>query len=109
MKKELNEILERLTQEREKRGWTIYRLAKEANIDPQIINNWFVRNSYPAIPGLRDVCDGMDITLADFFAEYDMVELTPNRKALLDKWDLLNQSEQDTVNAVLDTIIKGKK
>lgn len=50
------------------RGWTDYRLAKEANLSHSTITNMFNRNKAPTPPTLEAVCQAFGITLAQFFA-----------------------------------------
>ena len=44
------------------------------------------RNTMPSIPTLEAICRGMGITLSQFFANGDMVELTPELMELFDSW-----------------------
>ena len=50
------------------RGWTDYRLAKEANLSHSTVTNMFNRNNAPTLPTLEAVCQAFGITLAQFFA-----------------------------------------
>lgn len=68
------------------RGWTAYRLAKESGLSESTLANIFKRNTVPSIATLEAVCSAFDISLAQFFAESDMVELTPELKELFDNW-----------------------
>lgn len=38
------------------RGWTDYRLAKEANLSHSTVTNMFNRNNAPTLPTLESVC-----------------------------------------------------
>ncbi len=60
------------------RGWSEYRLAKEAKISQTTITNLFKRNNLPTLPTLEAICTAFDITLAQFFIEEDLIELTPS-------------------------------
>ena len=59
----------RIKQLMEERGWTDYRLAKEANLSHSTITNVFKRNNAPTLPTLEVICRAFGITLAQFFAE----------------------------------------
>lgn len=69
MKQEKNFILTRIQQFLDERNWTIYRLAKESDLAYSSLNNIFVRNTIPSIVTLERICDGLQITLKDFFDE----------------------------------------
>ena len=71
------DVLERLRGLLDERGWTEYRLAKECGLSESTIANIFRRNSVPSITTLESICNGFGITLSQFFADGDMVELTP--------------------------------
>ena len=78
-----NDRLKRLLKER---GWTEYRLSKNSGLAETTIGNIFRRNTVPSIPTLEIICKSFGITLAQFFAEGDTVELTPEWKELFDNW-----------------------
>lgn len=59
----------RIKQLMEERGWTDYRLAKEANLSHSTVTNMFNRNNAPTLPTLEAVCRAFGITLAQFFTE----------------------------------------
>ena len=76
----------KLRQLMSERGWTAYRLAKESGLSESTLANIFKRNTVPSISILEAVCAAFGISLAQFFAEQDMVELTPELKELFDHW-----------------------
>ena len=73
---------ERLRQLLDERGWTEYRLAKNCGLSESMIANIYRRNTVPSITTLETICKGFGITLSQFFAEGEMVELTPELKEL---------------------------
>ena len=76
----------RLRQLMAERNWTAYRLAKESGLSESTLANIFKRNTVPSITTLEAVCSAFGISLAQFFTESEMVELTPELKELFDKW-----------------------
>lgn len=76
------------------RGWTAYRLAKESGLSESTLANIFKRNTVPSIATLEAVCTAFGISLAQFFAEQDMVELTPELKELFDNWVSLTPEQK---------------
>ena len=49
------------------------------------------------------------ISLANFFAENDMVEITPETKSVLDNWNYLTKEEKDSIKLVIDNYINRKR
>lgn len=79
------------------RGWTEYRLSKKCGLSESTLANIFRRNTMPSITTLEAICNGFGITLSQFFAEDEMVELTPELKNLFDKWISLTQEQKNAV------------
>ncbi len=83
------------------RGWTAYRLAKESGLSESTLANIFKRNTVPSIATLEAVCSAFGISLAQFFAEQDMVELTPELKELFDNWVSLTPDQKQAALQML--------
>lgn len=94
------DVHDRLRRLLNERGWTEYRLAKNSGLSGSTIANIFKRNTVPSLPTLEAICNGLGITLSQFFADSDMVELTPELKELFESWVNLTP-EQKTVAAQL--------
>ncbi len=90
-------IHERLRQLLNARGWTEYRLSKNSGLSESTLSNIFKRNTMPSIATLEAICNGFGITLSQFFAEGDMVELTPDLQQLFDKWVSLTPDQKEAV------------
>ena len=88
------DVHERLRALMRERGWTEYRLSKECNLSQSTITNIFQRNAYPTIPTLEAICSAFGITLSQFFAEGEMVEMSPELKALFDSWVWLTPEQK---------------
>lgn len=84
----------RLRQLMAERGWTAYRLAKESGLSESTLANIFKRNTVPSISTLESVCSAFGISLAQFFAESEKVELTPELKELFDHWVSLTPEQK---------------
>lgn len=86
------------------RGWTEYRLAKESGLSESTLKNIFRRNTVPSIPTLEAICKAFNITLSQFFADGDMVELTPELKDLFDSWISLTPEQKDAVQRMMSAM-----
>jgi transcriptional regulator with XRE-family HTH domain len=98
------DTLSRLQQLMAERGWTSYRLAKESGLSESTLANIFKRNTVPSITTLEAICGAFGITLSQFFAENDMVELTPELKELFDNWVSLTPEQKDAALQMLRTM-----
>ena len=91
----------RLQQLLQERGWTEYKLSKECGLSQSTIGNIFRRNTVPSVATLERICKGFGITLSQFFAETDMVELTPDLKELFDCWVCLTPNQKSAALQML--------
>jgi len=89
------DVLERIKELRDGRGWSNYRLAKEAKISENALNNLFRRNNVPTIPTLESICAGLGITLSQFFADgNEPVALSDTQREMLNTWDSLTDEQK---------------
>ncbi len=89
----------------EVRGWSEYRLAVASDLSQSTVANIFSRNTTPSIATLESICDGFGITLSQFFAKGDMVELTEEQRQMFADWSTLTKDQKQ----VLAQLIKVMK
>ena len=95
------DVHSRLRQLLKERNWSEYRLAQESGLSDSTIKNIFKRNTLPSIITLESICNGFRITISQFFAENDMVELSPELKELFDEWVFLTPEQKSaTLNII---------
>ena len=94
-------VHERLRTLLKERGWTEYRLSKESGLSESTVANIFRRNTVPNIITLEQICNTFGITLSQFFAEGDMVEMTPELKELFDNWVNLTVEQKQAVEQII--------
>ena len=94
-------VHEKLRKLMAERGWSEYRLAKQCGLSESTIANVFRRNTLPSISTLDAICQGFGITLAQFFSEGDMVELSREQKELFDGWLTLSRNQKQAVLQVV--------
>ncbi len=100
------DIGERLQQCMDERGLNMYSLAKRSGLSWNTIKNFYTRQSSPTITTLSMLCDGLDITLAQFFAEDgDNVYLSAEQQHLVNRWDRLTDKEKHTISDTIDLIL----
>ncbi len=95
------DVNERIRQLLDKRGWTEYRLAKEAKLSQSTIANLFNRNTTPSVSTLEAICGGFGITLSQFFADGNWVELTDEQVAFFDEWTSLTADEKELIQQIV--------
>lgn len=87
----------RIKEMMEERGWSEYRLAIASGLSQSTVANIFNRNTTPSVATLESICNGFGITLAQFFAEGDMVELTEEQKEMFAAWSALTRDQKDVL------------
>lgn len=97
------DIVGRIRKENEKRGWTVYRLAKEANLSSSTLTNMMHRGTCPSLTTIENVCEAYGITLAEFlYGQDDLIHLNAEQKRHLDRWNLLTEKQQRAVELFID-------
>lgn len=99
---------ERLRQLLNERGWSEYKLAKRCGLSESTVANIFRRNTVPSIATLETICSGFGITMSQFFAEGDMIEITPELKELFENWVNLTPEQKKAANQMLKAINNSK-
>ena len=99
----------RLHQLLKERGWTEYKLSKECGLAQSTIGNVFRRNTVPSVATLETICNGFGITLSQFFAEGDMVELNTETKELFDYWLCLTPNQKAATIQMLKAMSHDNK
>lgn len=88
------DINARLRQMTQQRGWSEYRLAKECGLSESTIANIFRKNCTPSFSTLEIICGAFGVSLSQFFAEGNMMTLTPEEQELVEKWALLTPEQK---------------
>lgn len=86
------------------RGWTDYRLAKEANLSHSTVTNMFNRNNAPTLPTLEAVCRAFGITLTQFFAENEGSQMTEEQQVLFSTWSTLTDEQKRLLLDLMKTM-----
>lgn len=94
----LNYALEKIESICSKKGITKYKLAQNAQIPYTTLTNMFKKDTMPTLPTLQKICEGLDITMAQFFLEEGTrLDLTEKQRELLVLWDELPADQQARV------------
>lgn len=99
-------IAKRIKELCDKKQMSMYALSQKTNISQSSLSNLMKRGSIPTFFTLDRICEGLGITLAQFFAEDgEKPDLTQEQKKLLETWDGLSDKEKKAV----ETYIRGIK
>ena len=98
------DVHDRLNQILNERGWTIYKLSKESGLAHETLTNVFKRGTMPSITTLESICNGFKITLSQFFAESDMVEMTPELQQLFEQWIFLTPMQKEALFMTMEAV-----
>ena len=88
------DVKERLQQLMDERQWTIYKVAKEADIPWSTVRNMFKRNTEPSIGTLEAICKGMGMTLPQFFDVENQMGLSDEQRKLINQWGKLDERKK---------------
>lgn len=102
-------VLHRITELLNERGWTLYLLAKKADVSYSTLGNTFRRNNVPSIPTLMRICKGFGITLSEFFQDGagEIRQLSIADQNLLAEYHNLSRSERKLVTIYLQKLLKA--
>ena len=88
---------ERIKSLLEQRGWTAYRLSKKCGLSENTIATILKRNSLPSVGTLESICNGFGITLSEFFAEGDLIEVSSDTKQLIEYWGGISPKQKQII------------
>ena len=89
------DVIERVQQLREKKGYSIYKLARQSDLPYSSVTNMTKKGTVPTIYTLEKLCKGLDITMPQFFADDGQIySLTENQKLMLEIFNSLDSDGQ---------------
>jgi transcriptional regulator with XRE-family HTH domain len=103
-------ILDRITELRNLRNWTEYRLSEQSGLPQSTINTWYKKKMNPTIGPLEKICEAFGITLSQFFIEdkETSVTLTPMQADMLQRWSALTDDQQQAVYTMIKAFVPDK-
>ncbi len=99
---------QRIKQLMDQRDWTEYRLALKCGLSQSTISNIFRRNTTPSVATLETICKAFGITMSQFFAEGEMVDLNPELKEVFEHWIALTPEQKELVLQMLRALNHDK-
>ena len=99
-------IINRIRRLCEKKNMSMYALSKRSGISQSSLSNLMKRGSIPSFFTLDKICDGLGITLAQFFSnEQEIPDITEEQKKVLQVWDSLTDRQKQAV----EIYVRGMK
>ena len=86
------------------RKWSEYRLAIASGLSQSTVANIFNRNTTPSVATLESICAGFGITLAQFFAEGEMVEMTEEQREMFSAWSALTKEQKEALQHLISVM-----
>ncbi len=104
------DIVERVKELTEKKGWTSYELSKQTGISTNTIYDWY-KGAVPSLANVVKVCEALDITVEQFFCGIGSYKLTDDENRILQEWLLLSNLEKSAIMNIIETfkILKRDK
>lgn len=98
---------ERLRELMDERRLTMYSLAKRSNLSWNTVKNIFAKKTQPTVTTLEMLCNGLDISLAQFFdVDGETSPLTDEQHNLLQRWSMLNEQEKALLNDFIEYMLE---
>lgn len=99
-------IANRIKELCDKKRMTMYALSKKTGISQSSLSNLMKRGSTPTFYTLDRICDGLGITLPQFFSDdIGKLELSTEQKKVLRVWESLTDKEREAV----EIYVRGMK
>lgn len=96
------DVVARIEELCQARGWSYYRLAKASGIPYSTLNTMLHKTNVPSVPSLAKICNGFGITLAQFFSDKDeSAMLTADQKECLQLWNRLSERNKELASAYM--------
>lgn len=104
------EIIGRIMTLCEARGWSVYRLAKESGITYSTLCTMLHKSNAPSVYTLTRICDGLGISLSEFFdGESTRALMTREETELLELWQNLSDENRRQVRCFLELLLRDQR
>lgn len=92
-------VLERITELREKKNWTEYQLAEHSGLTQSTISSWYRKDVLPTLPSLERICHAFGISISQFFDDNsnEVSLINPKQKHLLEYASKLDNEQYDAL------------
>ncbi|MCU6761817.1 HTH-type transcriptional regulator PuuR [uncultured Roseburia sp.] len=97
------DVIARINEIMKKQGLTPYQFAKLSGLSQSTISNMSTRNTIPSVPTIESICEYLNISLAQFFADEgtDFYPVDDRQREVLDIFILLDTQQQEAILSLL--------
>lgn len=96
------DLIARINALLEQRGWSKYRLAKEAHLSQTTISSMINRGNNPTVATIESCCKAFGITLAEFFdVDAQDKEFMLEERRLISDWRKLSPEAKSVVQQMI--------
>lgn len=101
------DIKEKITKIRKQKGWSLSKLATQAGLTTTTVYNWYNdKNATPSRDSIEDVCVAFGISVAEFYADVEMDNLTEKEIRLLELFRKIPEKEREKALSMLELLCK---
>lgn len=99
----MNDVLLRIEELCREKNISKYRLARNMNIPQTTLSNSFRNDTMPTIGTLERICEGLGVTMAQFFSENEeFPDLTDEQRKILELWDKVPKEKRNKAIGYLE-------
>ena len=104
------DIINRIKQLIESKKMSVNMLATKSDLAQSTLSSMMNRENVPSIPTLIKICEGLNITPAQFFMnESDlMITLTESQEELLETYNSLSPKNQQLAQELMKTLLNNQ-
>jgi transcriptional regulator with XRE-family HTH domain len=101
------DIKEKITKIRKQKGWSLSKLATQAGLTTTTVYNWYNdKNATPSRDSIEDVCVAFGVSVAEFYADVEMDNLTEKEIRLLQLFRKIPEKEREKALSMLELLCK---
>lgn len=101
------DIKEKITKIRKQKGWSLSKLATQAGLTTTTVYNWYNdKNATPSRDSIEDVCVAFGVSVAEFYADVEMDNLTEKEIRLLELFRKIPEKEREKALSMLELLCK---
>jgi transcriptional regulator with XRE-family HTH domain len=98
-------LAEKIIKLRKQKGWTMYKLAEESMVTQSTLANMYARNTLPSITTLINICNGLGVSLSEFFCETNIDKNRINSEKFVVLYNKLTDNQQKAVLTLMQNLI----
>ena len=97
------DVLTRIANLREEKGWSLYQLANKAGLTCKTLYNWYNGDSVPTVKALEAVAEALEVPLCELFTTDKIFVADEELQELISKWKRLNSKQKNAIMSVINT------